>query len=326
MAEENGVRDPSLNGGARDRSSITWSLGDQPRSLGPWSLGEAEERRHLKYARRVVIKVGTPVVTHADGGIAIGRISAIVEQIVQLVKKGKEVVLVTSGAIGHGILRLQGQAMLSSSLRSHLSGEAVSTEYIDLKAAAAVGQSGLMYMYDMLFREYNMTCAQILVTEEDWSDVSALSQLRHTTAELLSIGAIPIVNENDAISMRTLPVIGSGNRVEWDNDEIASLLASALHADVLLILADFDRLHALGSSGKAEPLVKYSPLAELVHDCDASGAAVGEAGRPPYESRIARGGLDMMVEAASQATTHGVRTAIILSGLDHGNIARVLNG
>jgi glutamate 5-kinase len=267
------------------------------------AMGEAEERRHLRYAKRVIIKIGTPVVTHSDGAIAIARISGIVEQIVQLVKRGKEVVIVTSGAIGHGLLRMQAQAMLSSSLRAHLSGQAGVNRDIDLKAAAAVGQTGLMSMYDMLFREYNMTCAQILVTEEDWLDAGALSQLRYTTAELLSIGAIPIVNENDALSMRSLPVLGTANKVMWDNDEIAALLASALHADALLVLADFDQLYALDADGAAAPLRAFDKAARLCHrDETAAGADAGAA--PPYESRIAMGGFDVMVAAAEHAVSH----------------------
>jgi glutamate 5-kinase len=295
---------------------------------GPWALGEDEERRHLKYARRVVIKVGTPVVTHLDGGIAIGRISGVVEEIAGLVKRGKEVVLVTSGAIGHGLLRMQGQAALSSSLRDHLSGEAssgIGGEDIDLKAAAAVGQCGLMSMYDMLFREYNLTCAQILVTEEDWLDAAALSQLRITTAELLSIGAIPIVNENDAISMRTLPVIGSGNKIQWDNDEIASLLAAALHADALLILADFDKLYAMTPEGMPTPMATFDPKAALCFRDDESSSDNGSrrdstralsqslradgTGTVPYaQSRLARAGFECMVTSAEQAISH-VRAA-----------------
>mmetsp|Transcript_20474 Transcript_20474/g.64665 ORF Transcript_20474/g.64665 Transcript_20474/m.64665 type:complete len:331 (-) Transcript_20474:346-1338(-) len=304
---------------------------------GPWVLGEAEERRHLKYARRIVVKVGTPVVTHADGGIAIGRISGIVEQIVHLMHRGKEVVLVTSGAIGHGLLRMQAQQLLSSSLREHLSGQV--DRDVDLKAAAAVGQSGLMSMYDMLFREYNMTCAQILVTDSDWKDASSLSQLRHTAAELLHIGAIPIVNENDVISMRKLPVIGKENRILWDNDEIASLLASALHADVLLVLADVARLHRIGSDGLPKPMPVFLPNAQLWHHEDGAErnptpTVPGTAASPalpgsvlmPYVSRLAREGMDIMVSAACEAISHGVRTAIIVSGIEPANVSKVLAG
>lgn len=263
-----------------------------------YALPADHERRHLKYARRVVIKVGTPVVTHMDGGIAIGRISGIVEQIVQLVQRGRQVVIVTSGAIGHGLLRMQGQTMMETSLRQHMAGM---HESVDLKAAAAVGQSGLMSMYDMLFREYNMTCAQILLTQADWTDPAGLSQLRDTTAELLSIGAIPIVNENDAISMRTLPVIGSRNRILWDNDEVASLLASALHADALIVLTDFEQMYRLAADGAPQPMPIFDPTATLCHP---DGADADECAGKPYDSRIARDGYSALVESVRQAIVH----------------------
>ncbi|KAG8461905.1 hypothetical protein KFE25_013924 [Diacronema lutheri] len=295
---------------------------------GPWSLGAAEERKHLKFARLFVIKVGTPVATHAEGGIAIARIGGIVEQIVQLVKRGNHVVIVSSGAIGHGMLRMKAQAALSTSLRDMRAGQSAPAETIDLKAAAAVGQSGLMSMYDMLFREYNMTVAQILVTEEDWSDADALSQLRATTAELLSLGAIPIVNENDAISMRGVEVMGADDKVQWDNDDIAARLASGLHADGLLVLTDFAHLCTRAADGSAQPMHTFDPALPLCLPPDrAAGAAAGAvAGTSMPATRLAREGLDAMVESAVLAIKHGVRATIILSGMDPCNIARVIDG
>lgn len=284
------------------------------------SLGELEERRQLKYAKRVVIKVGTPVITNAEGAIAVSRISSLVEQVVQLVSSGKEVVLVTSGAIGHGLLRMNAQAVLSGSLRDVLAGR--SDKPMDLKAAAAVGQSGLMSLYDLLFREHNRTCAQILATLEDWDTPRSLSQLRETTAELLSIGAVPIVNENDAVSERPVPVIGPKNLVIWDNDTLASRLAGALHADVLLVLVDMDRVHRVLPDGTPSPMTLYKHCSELWHTdeldrpvsvrMDADGKLVAlarttndgtsEGYERPYRSRIAAEGLPLLVGSACEAT------------------------
>lgn len=270
---------------------------------GPWSLSAEEERKHLKFARLFVVKVGTPVATHAEGGIAIARISGIVEQIVQMARRGNHVVIVSSGAIGHGVLRMKAQAALSTSLREMRAGQTHDVgSKMDLKAAAAVGQSGLMSMYEMLFREYNMTVAQILVTEEDWSDVGALSQLRRTTAELLSLGAIPIVNENDAISMRGVDVMGKDDKVQWDNDDIAARLASGLHADGLLVLTDFEHLYKRGRGGIAEPMLTYDSAATLCKPRDASEPSDGGAEMP--ETRLSRGGLEAMVESAELAIKH----------------------
>eukprot|EP00303_Exanthemachrysis_gayraliae_P001544 CAMPEP_0206001650 /NCGR_PEP_ID=MMETSP1464-20131121/2244_1 /ASSEMBLY_ACC=CAM_ASM_001124 /TAXON_ID=119497 /ORGANISM="Exanthemachrysis gayraliae, Strain RCC1523" /LENGTH=312 /DNA_ID=CAMNT_0053374971 /DNA_START=70 /DNA_END=1008 /DNA_ORIENTATION=- len=287
------------------------------------SLGEIEERRHLKYARRIVIKVGTPVITNADGAIAIARISSIVEQIVHLASQGKEIVLVTSGAIGHGVLRMQAQTMLSSSLREALSGHRELA--IDLKAAAAVGQSGLMSLYDLLFREYNIACAQILVTEDDWSEPECLSQLRETTAELLSIGAIPIVNENDAVSQRTIPVLGAKNRVLWDNDALASRLASSLHADVLITLTDFDQLHRVLANGTPAPMAVYEPGAELWHCKEDAEKKAVDSGNP-YRSRIAEEGLHVLVGSVREAMREGVRASVVASGLQMNCISRIIAG
>ena len=174
-----------------------------------------EIRRSLRYARRIVIKAGTPVLTHVDGNIALGRVGALVEQIAMLRQRGHDVVLITSGAISTGQHRMRRTMTLGTSIRDSAMNGAPK---IDQAAAAAVGQSLIMSMYENFFAKYNMTCAQVLFTEEDVNDSHTLAQVCESTMELLQLGVVPIVNENDAVTSRKTPVYdASTDEVQWDN-------------------------------------------------------------------------------------------------------------
>ena len=180
-------------------------------------------RSGFRFAKRVVIKVGTPVATHIDGNIALGRIGALVEQIAQLRQEGRDVVVITSGAIGTGSARMRRASILSTRLGDSLDPESAQKR-VDENAAAAVGQSMLMNMYETLFARYNMSCAQVLVTESDIDDEEMMAHVRDTTAELLQLGCVPVVNENDATTGRKEAVLSKANEVTWDNDALASKL------------------------------------------------------------------------------------------------------
>lgn len=151
-------------------------------------------RSGFRFAKRVVIKVGTPVATHIDGNIALGRIGALVEQIAQLRQEGRDVVVITSGAIGTGSARMRRASILSTRLGDSLDPESAQKR-VDENAAAAVGQSMLMNMYETLFARYNMSCAQVLVTESDIDDEEMMAHVRDTTAELLQLGCVPVAIE-----------------------------------------------------------------------------------------------------------------------------------
>eukprot|EP00966_Prymnesium_polylepis_P332581 7388067-Prymnesium_polylepis.1 len=144
-----------------------------------------------------------------DGSIALGRIGSLVEQIAALRQEGRDVFLVTSGAIGTGSMRMVKNQTLASNLRDSLE---VATAPANQNAAAAVGQSLMMSMYETLFSKYNLSCAQILVTESDISDADTIAQVGDTTNELLQLGIVPIINENDAVTSRSQPVFASGSR------------------------------------------------------------------------------------------------------------------
>ena len=127
---------------------------------------------------------------------------------------------------------------LATSMRESIE---AATAPANQNAAAAVGQSLMMSMYETLFSKYNLSCAQVLVTESDMSDSETIAQVGDTTNELLQHGIVPIINENDAVTSRVEPVFAQDTReVQWDNDVLASRLAAELKADLLVILTDID--------------------------------------------------------------------------------------
>ena len=189
-------------------------------------------------AKCIVVKVGTSVVSRPDGSLALGRIGSVVEQIAQLVKEGRQVVLVASGAIGIGAGKLAEQAMLSKSIRSHLHGVDPKGENSSARARAAAGQGGLMGLYDTLFSQYGLVCGQVLVTEADFSNKARLDRMRSTLQTMLRMGAVPVMNENDVLAMP------DRRKLFKDNDSLAVLIAKELKADVLLLLSDVHGVYA----------------------------------------------------------------------------------
>ncbi|KAL0321912.1 UNVERIFIED_CONTAM: Delta-1-pyrroline-5-carboxylate synthase [Sesamum calycinum] len=208
-------------------------------------------RAFVRDVKRVVIKVGTAVVTRADGRLALGRLGSLCEQIHELNAQGYEVILVTSGAVGVGRQRLRYRRLLNSSF-ADLQKPQVE---LDGKACAAVGQNGLMALYDTLFSQLDVTSAQLLVTDNDFRDPDFRRQLNETVKSLLSLKVVPIFNENDAVSTRKAPYEDSSG-IFWDNDSLAALLALELKADLLVLLSDVDGLYSGPPS---------DPHSELIH-------------------------------------------------------------
>ena len=293
----------------------------------------ASVRKSLRFARRIIVKIGTPVATHVDGNIALGRIAGIVEQIAMLRQEGRDVAIVTSGAIGTGAVRMRRSHTLHASMFNTVKASLKKDE-INENAAAALGQAVLINMYEALFSKYDLSCAQVLVTEEDLQDAEALQQVRDTASELLQLGTIPIINENDAVSPRTQPVLEtSTNEVGWDNDVIASRIASELRADLLILLTDMDGLYT--SSAMSDPPIRLrvweegvTQLSHLRRDrvqIDALGS-LNERGKFARRTRIGATGLNALVQAATLATDHGVRAAVITTGHYPLSVLRVLRG
>nr|AIS36041.1 delta-pyrroline-5-carboxylate synthetase [Lycium chinense] len=266
-------------------------------------------RAFVKNVKRVIVKVGTAVVTRADGRLALGRLGALCEQIQELNSQGYEVVLVTSGAVGVGRQRLRYRKLLNSSF---LDLQKPQTE-LDGKACAAVGQNGLMALYDTLFSQLDVTSAQLMVTDNDFRDPDFRRQLNDTVNSLLSLKVIPIFNENDAISTRRAPYEDSSG-IFWDNDSLAALLALELKADLLVLLSDVDGLY----SGPPR-----DPDSKLIHtyikEKPDRGITFGD------KSRVGRGGMTAKVKAAVYAAYAGI-PVVITSGYAVDNIIKVLQG
>lgn len=174
-------------------------------------------------AKRVVIKVGTSTLTYKTGLLNIRRIEQLVKVISDLKNSGKEIVLVTSGAIGVGV----GKMGLSKR----------PSDTMTKQACAAVGQSELMYIYDKHFTEYNHNVAQVLLTRDIIERDNRRTNVINTLNRLLELSIIPIVNENDTVSVEEL-------ELEFgDNDTLSAIVAELVHADILILFSDIDGLY-----------------------------------------------------------------------------------
>ncbi|KAK6145406.1 hypothetical protein DH2020_022226 [Rehmannia glutinosa] len=259
-------------------------------------------RAFVRDVKRVVIKVGTAVVTRAGGRLALGRLGALCEQIHELNSQGYEVILVSSGAVGVGRQRLRYRKLINSSF-ADLQKPQVE---LDGKACAAVGQNGLMALYDTLFSQLDVTSAQLLVTDNDFRDPAFRKQLNETVKTLLSLKVVPIFNENDAVSTRRAPYEDSSG-IFWDNDSLAALLALELKADLLVLLSDVDGLY----SGPPN-----DPHSELIH----TYIKERQEGLITFgdKSRVGRGGMTAKVKAAVYAAYAGI--PVVITRLDQLNL------
>ncbi|KAK4579286.1 hypothetical protein RGQ29_029099 [Quercus rubra] len=271
--------------------------------------GLDRSRAFLKEVKRLVIKVGTAVVTRADGRLALGRLGALCEQIKDLNAQGYEVIVVSSGAVGLGRQRLKYRRLVNSSF-ADLQKPQVE---LDGKACAAVGQNCLMALYDTLFSQLDVTSAQLLVTDNDFRDKAFRNQLSETVQSLLALKVIPIFNENDAVSTRRAPYEDSSG-IFWDNDSLAALLALELKADLLVLLSDVEGLY---SGPPSDPKSKL--IHTYVKEKHQGGITFGD------KSRVGRGGMTAKVKAAVNAAYAGI-PVVITSGYAPENIIKVLQG
>ncbi|GFY82161.1 delta 1-pyrroline-5-carboxylate synthase 2 [Actinidia rufa] len=266
-------------------------------------------RAFVKGVKRVIIKVGTAVVTRADGRLALGRLGALCEQIHELNSQGFEVILVTSGAVGVGRQRLRYRKLVNSSF-ADLQKPQIE---LDGKACAAVGQNGLLALYDTLFSQLDVTSAQLLVTDNDFRDPEFRKQLTETVESLLNLKVIPIFNENDAVSTRKAPYEDASG-IFWDNDSLAALLALELKADLLVLLSDVEGLYSGPPSDPQSKLI-HTYIKEMFEGLITFGD----------KSRVGRGGMTAKVKAAVYAAHAGI-PVVITSGYATNNIIKVLQG
>ncbi len=256
-------------------------------------------RPEVAGARRVVLKLGTRVLTHDDGALALGGLVAVVEAAARLVREGREVLLVSSGAVGLGMNAL---------------GLAGATDLAERQACAAVGQSRLMQLYSDRFSQLGLQCGQVLLTQSDFDDRIRYLNLRSTLEALLQLSAVPIINENDAVATDELAFATGSGVVFGDNDRLSALVASKLGADLLVLLTDvpgvFDRDPRQHGDAR---LVSHVGTGAL--DAQIGGSISGGG----------RGGMRSKVEAARIAARAGCHV-VIASGRTPGTLEQVLAG
>ena len=200
-------------------------------------------------------------------------------------------------------------------------------------AAAAVGQSQLMGMYETLFAKYNLTCAQVLITEEDIAQQDTLAQICDTTMELMQLGTIPIINDNDAVTSRATPVYNEEtSEVLWDNDVLASRLARNMRADLLVMLTDMESLYAQPTGGEGKPfrLGVYREGVEIARQNLVSDDSLllSDHGRGQFSNatRLSEMAVKDLVEASTSAVAGGVRAAVVTTGHSPLALQRIVRG
>lgn len=251
-------------------------------------------RARLERAKRLIVKVGSALVTNNGAGLDLGALQEWARQIAALRSEGREVLLVSSGAIAAGMQRLGWVA------RPHAMHE--------LQAAAAVGQMGLAQAYEGAFSGYGLVCAQVLLTHEDLADRTRYLNARSTLSTLMELGVVPVINENDTVVYEEIKF--------GDNDTLGALVANLTEADCLIILTDQNGLYT------ADP--RKDPSATLISEGDADDARF-EAMAGGAGSGISRGGMITKVRAARRAARSGADT-VIASGREPDVLLRLAAG
>jgi glutamate 5-kinase len=266
---------------------------------------EGERGHLLKAARRLVIKLGTNTVAGAQGELSAERVRPIAESIAALMGEGRQVVLVSSGAVGLG----RGWLGLHPSRLGDL---------VTKQACAAVGQSLLMNAYKELFGEWNIKVAQVLLTEEDFTNWGRYSNLRQTMEKLLGFGVLPIVNENDTVSTAELESVGTGPRtpVFSDNDRLAALVMSGMEADSLVLMTNVEGLLRNGAKGDRAAADVIPLVTQITPELRKLASGPSENGR---------GGMRTKLEAAEIAMNCG-GIAVIASGQAPKALDRIFAG
>ncbi len=247
--------------------------------------------------KRVVIKIGSSSLQHKEtGDLDYTKLDVLVRELCNLRNMGKDVVLVTSGAIAVG-----GKAILPT--REEDNPIAVK------QACAAVGQARLMMIYQKIFAEYNQVAAQILMTKNTIVDNLNRYNARNTFAELFKLGVIPIVNENDTIATYEIEI--------GDNDTLSAIVASLVEADALLLLSDIDGLYT--DDPRTNPDVRYIEVVEELTE------ELMNMGKASTGSSVGTGGMTTKLQAAKIASSTGV-DMVIANSRDIKVIHRILSG
>jgi glutamate 5-kinase len=252
--------------------------------------------RNFDKTKRIVIKIGTNTLAKSDGTIDSAYIRRIASQIAKLLKQDKQVVLVSSGAIGMGAAELElAQKVNDMKMR---------------QACAAIGQPVLMHEYHRAFKKFGVTSAQVLLTAEVLNNRKTYLNLRNSVEKLLALGVLPIINENDSVSTEE---IGSAF---GDNDKLSALVASKIDADLLIMLSDIDAFYDKDprKNKDAQPIDAVFEITDkLIKQAGARG------------SKHATGGMKTKIEAAKIASSAGTRM-IIANGREKNILPRIMTG
>ena len=254
----------------------------------------------IKKAKRIVFKFGTNALTAADGGVALSRLYSFLEDMAALHAQGKEILVVTSGAVGVG-KRMLARAELS---------EAVSFK----QACAAVGQTRLMQFYQDGFKQLGITAAQVLLTEDDFAHRARYLSLRDTLNRLLELKCIPVINQNDTVSPNELRGYKEkGVKVCFsDNDKLAALVCAGMDADLLCVLSDVDGLYN-ADPRKDKQARRIEVVQEITPEIEALGFCASSRGR---------GGMKTKLEAAKIVTRSGA-AMVITFGKEPGAVSKL---
>lgn len=257
-------------------------------------LNNEASREALQKAKRIVIKVGTSTITYANGKRNFSQIDRLAREISDLQNQGKEMILVTSGAVAVGVDRMG------------LPGKPKTIP--GKQAAAAVGQGVLMHTYEKFFADYGQIVAQVLITKTEAIDRHRYTNTRNTFMELMRQRVIPIVNENDVVALDELKI--------GDNDNMSALVAGIVDADLVIILSDVDGLYTANPQTHPDAVI-VPEVAEITSEIEASAGGVGSA--------RGTGGMATKIQAAKAATSSGIHL-VIASGTEKNAITRVLQG
>lgn len=244
-------------------------------------------------AQRIVVKVGTSTLTYGTGKMNLKRIDRLAMILSDLRNRGKEIILVSSGAIGIAL----GKLNMTEKPKN----------IADKQAVAAVGQCELMFLYDKLFSEYNNTVAQILLTRDDIAIPRRKRNIQNTITSLIDMGIIPVVNENDTISFDEIEI--------GDNDTLSAVVADLVDADLLVLFSDIDGLYDDDPHKN-----KNAKLLPIVRNIDDVRSLAGGAG-----TSLGTGGMITKLEAADRATAAGIHM-VITNGENMDALYDILDG
>lgn len=250
--------------------------------------------KNLQDVKRIVVKVGSSTLTHPDGGLNFRKIDRLAMVLADIKNSGKEVILVSSGAVAAGVSKLKMSSRPS--------------EMKEKQAAASVGQCELMFIYDKYFSQYGQVVSQLLITKTVLTSETLRTNAVNTLETLLKYGVIPIVNENDSVAVDEIAY--------GDNDTLSAVTAKIIHADVLILLSDIDGL--FDDDPTKNPHAQLIPVVEELND-DIYKLAKGAA------SKTGTGGMVTKLHAADIATQSGI-DMVIANGANPDILYHILEG